>query len=316
MALARIITRSHQYSQQLALDLLARGYAVEIVSPDATPSGPADLELRVEAGGTESSDQVTQIRGQDKIGKSIEYLQRLKPMMTDLLRKWPASDGDAPGISDGFNFNAEADTGDMELPSADRQPSAKPTHLEEPVFTENAHLISPPRPQKSAPPSVSVFSITGEPMAWEESETGRGGRSEVWFWRAAVGFASMALLILVLGMALRRNPSPHSQASPALGPQAVAAKTQPAPAVNAPSATKNLAPVPAKAAVIPTAVPAATNAQKSKPSAVIRRAKVARSDDVEDGDTTITYFKSKSAEPARESSAKQVSGIKRYSDLD
>ena len=48
MALARIITRSHTCSRELALDLLARGYAVEIVSPDEIPENLADLELRVE----------------------------------------------------------------------------------------------------------------------------------------------------------------------------------------------------------------------------------------------------------------------------
>jgi hypothetical protein len=48
MALARIITRSHSCSRELALDLIARGYAVEIVSPDSIPDNLADLELRVE----------------------------------------------------------------------------------------------------------------------------------------------------------------------------------------------------------------------------------------------------------------------------
>jgi hypothetical protein len=48
MALARIITRSQPCSRQLALDLIARGYAVEIVSPDSIPDNLADLELRVE----------------------------------------------------------------------------------------------------------------------------------------------------------------------------------------------------------------------------------------------------------------------------
>src|SRR5258706_85490 len=48
MALARIITRSNPCSRQLALDLLGRGYAVEIVSPDSIPDNLADLELRVE----------------------------------------------------------------------------------------------------------------------------------------------------------------------------------------------------------------------------------------------------------------------------
>ena len=50
MAVARIITRSQTCSQELSLVLLARGYTVEIVSPDKVPDNIADLELRVEAG--------------------------------------------------------------------------------------------------------------------------------------------------------------------------------------------------------------------------------------------------------------------------
>ena len=50
MALARIITRSNAWSRELEFDLLARGYAVEIVSPDKIPDNIADLELRVDAG--------------------------------------------------------------------------------------------------------------------------------------------------------------------------------------------------------------------------------------------------------------------------
>jgi hypothetical protein len=49
MALARIITRSDICSRELALTLLDRGYAVEIVTPDDVPDNFADLELRVEA---------------------------------------------------------------------------------------------------------------------------------------------------------------------------------------------------------------------------------------------------------------------------
>lgn len=319
MALARIITRSHQYAQQLALDLLARGYAVEIVSPDATPSGPADLELRVVAGGAEAAGQVTEGREPDKKSRSIEYLQRLKPMMADLLRKWPTSEEKVSGKDAGFSFNAEQqETGDVELPSAADQPSAQhelsaqPTHIEEPVFADSARLISPPAPPKPASPSLSVFSITGEPIVWEESETERGNRSEVWFWRAAVGFASVALLILVLGMALRRSPATPAHTGSTAGTQTVAATAQPSPVKPTTPSPASLTPLPPKAAVIAATVPAGTNAPKAKASAVIRRTKSTQS---EEPDTTVTYFNTKAAEPPKENTAKQVSGIKRYSDM-
>ena len=50
MALARIITGSPAYSRELTPYLFARGYAVEVVSPDKIPDTVADLEIRVDAG--------------------------------------------------------------------------------------------------------------------------------------------------------------------------------------------------------------------------------------------------------------------------
>ena len=48
MPLARIYASSVEEAEPLRADLLARGYNVEVVFPDAEPSGPADLELRLE----------------------------------------------------------------------------------------------------------------------------------------------------------------------------------------------------------------------------------------------------------------------------
>ena len=48
MPLARIFASSVEEAEPLRADLLARGYNVEVVFPDAEPSGPADLELRLE----------------------------------------------------------------------------------------------------------------------------------------------------------------------------------------------------------------------------------------------------------------------------
>ena len=48
MSLARIITRSPENSGPLQDALLARGFTVETVSPDDTPSEAADLEIRLE----------------------------------------------------------------------------------------------------------------------------------------------------------------------------------------------------------------------------------------------------------------------------
>ena len=316
MALARIITRSHQYAQQLALDLLARGYAVEIVSPEAIPANPADLELRVEAAGTELQGQVTDIREQGK-SRSIEYLQRLKPMMADLLRKWPANEAKQVGSekSAEFNLNAESQySDDVELPLNQNQRQSEPAQMPspKPEFAESARHISPPSSQKPSSVANSIFSITGEPISWDESEPERSGSSEVWFWRAAVGFACMALLILVLGMALRKNPSAPAQAAAPVATQTMAATTQ-MQAAPKPSAA-SVEPLPVKAAVLPTVAPISMDA-KAKPPAALRRAKVGRNDDQVKGDTTVTYFNSKAAEPPK-ATTNQASGIKHYSDMD
>src|ERR1700732_3666451 len=88
MALARIITRSNPCSRQLALDLLGRGYAVEIVSPDSIPDNLADLELRVEEDpGNQLVASVEAHNGERSV--SLEFLHYLKAPMPDFIRRPP-----------------------------------------------------------------------------------------------------------------------------------------------------------------------------------------------------------------------------------
>jgi hypothetical protein len=77
MALARIITRSDTCSRELAFDLLGRGYAVEVVTPDSIPSHRADLELRVETG---TGDRLTAsvIARDGERSASLEFVRELK----------------------------------------------------------------------------------------------------------------------------------------------------------------------------------------------------------------------------------------------
>src|ERR1700687_4747461 len=88
MALARIITRSHLCSRELALDLIARGYAVEIVSPDSIPDNLADLELRVEEDpGNQLVASVEAHNGERSA--SLEFVHYLKAPMPDFIRRAP-----------------------------------------------------------------------------------------------------------------------------------------------------------------------------------------------------------------------------------
>ena len=120
MALARIITRSEVCSRELALDLLARGYAVEIVSPDKVPDNIADLELRVHTG---RGDQlIANVEAHDgERTASLEFVHHLKAPVADFMRR-PPELGDAVHFSgEPVGFNAEPGTEDMELHAEGQQ---------------------------------------------------------------------------------------------------------------------------------------------------------------------------------------------------
>ena len=86
MALARIITRSQTCSRELALVLLARGYAVEIVSPDKVPDNIADLELRVDAGS--ANELIANVEAHDgERTTSLEFVHHLKAPVADFERR-------------------------------------------------------------------------------------------------------------------------------------------------------------------------------------------------------------------------------------
>jgi hypothetical protein len=146
MALARIISRSHQCSRELALDLLARGYAVEIVSPDAIPDNLADLELRLEADNqNELAASVAAHGGGHQA--SLDFVHHLRAPMGDFLRRPPQT---SPTISypvQPVSFNAEPGiTGDVGLPSENWR-APEPARSEPESMSgveESARLIRPP----------------------------------------------------------------------------------------------------------------------------------------------------------------------------
>jgi hypothetical protein len=55
MPLARIITKHAEEALELAMQLRARGFQVETLSPDQTAEGPADLEIELDACGAEQA---------------------------------------------------------------------------------------------------------------------------------------------------------------------------------------------------------------------------------------------------------------------
>ena len=100
MALARIISSSRECARELAVNLLDRGYAVEIVSPDAIPEDVADLELRVESdipqlltGSVEANNGVR--------SAALQFMHHLKTPTPVFARRPPGS-GAPPAFSTGM----------------------------------------------------------------------------------------------------------------------------------------------------------------------------------------------------------------------
>jgi hypothetical protein len=161
MALARIITRSHMCSRQLAFDLIARGYAVEIVSPDSIPDNLADLELRVEE--DPGNQLVASVEAHNGARTAaLEFLHYLKAPMPDFIRRPPESDEAALLPKQPVSINAGHGTGEVELPAAAPQPVPKAVSQAATVLRdlkldaeldpeEGARLILPRDPLTSLP---------------------------------------------------------------------------------------------------------------------------------------------------------------------
>ena len=237
MALARIITRSQSCSRQLALDLIARGYAVEIVSPDSIPDNLADLELRVEEDpGNQLVASVEAHNGERTA--SLEFVHYLKAPMPDFIRRPPPEPHKEVHFPEPpVSFNAEQSDEDVELPADAPQqastavsPTAKildDSKLDreldpKPASVEGARLILQPDPLPSLPvdppgqDAVEV-STTARPMIAKQMiaklAIARTVREWEWrdipagwsFWRIALTVASAVLLALVLGFGMRRT---------------------------------------------------------------------------------------------------------------
>jgi hypothetical protein len=242
MALARIITRSRPCSRQLAFDLLARGYAVEIVSPDSIPDNLADLELRVEEDPGNQLVASVEARNGER-SASLEFVHYLKAPIPDFIRRPPPKpDKEVLFPEPPVRFDAEQSDEDVELPadapqpvSAAVSPTAKilddsklDTELDpKPDSVEGARLILQPDPLPSLPvdppghDAVEV-SATARPMIAKQMiakqmiarlAIARTVREWEWrdlpagwsFWRIALTVLSAVLLALVLGFGMRRT---------------------------------------------------------------------------------------------------------------
>ena len=322
MALARIISRSHQCARELALDLLARGYAVEIVSPDAIPDNLADLELRIEADAPNELTATVEARGGTHAA-SLDFVHHLKAPMGDFVRRPPETSQTVYFPAQPVSVNAEQGVAyDVELPSENwRAPEPARPKLEIlPDPEESARLIALPKqlPPPTKEPAKHVrrgVSITIH-RSNTKSEQNRMTRSGGWRWRAVMTLAAVIVVALVLGRGIRRGDAVSVPQDSQNGP----GKTATAPDTNL---LTNAEPEHAAApAAVPT--PAGKSEAKRAPiskepgtprvSAKVRKSRAARSrrrgDDLVARDTVTYLDRPASVVPARDPSRRRASSHK------
>ena len=238
MALARIITRSRPCSRQLAFDLLARGYAVEIVSPDSIPDNLADLELRVEEDPGNQLVASVEARNGER-SASLEFVHYLKAPMPDFIRRAPAEPHKVVHLPEQpVVLSVERSAEEVELP-ADAPPQVSTSVSQTAKILDDskldpelspeagAGLILQPDPMLSLPVdppghdavevstmarrmiakqmiarlTIAKLAIARTVREWEWRDIPAGWS----FWRIALTVASAVLLALVLGFGMRRT---------------------------------------------------------------------------------------------------------------
>jgi hypothetical protein len=320
MALARIITRSQQCSRELALDLLARGYAVEIVSPDKIPDNLADLELRVDAG--PGDRLIASVEAHDgERSASLEFVHHLKAPMMDFMRRHPEPVESLP-IPDQLSVDAEPAMEDVELHADAPQLIGETAFAEieiphdarvdtfegttELTSKENELLVSLPEPVPALPPEPMMHfaeraSPIDEPVAQPALEQATispttipqstasqptiirpipssrpPDRSAGWRWRAALTFASVVVLALVLGFGLRQTGKASARTSEAAPAEKVAAASSEVELWSAAGTGKD-AGKPAPFAVLPSAKSEGNSVQLQKEAKPPQAAQPAKS---------------------------------------
>lgn len=219
MALARIISHSPQCSQALAASLEERGYAVEIVSPDAIPGHPADLELRVET----SPDNVLTARVQANNGPrsaSLDFVHYLNPPMPDFRRRPEALE--QPPLPPPSSVLSPKPV------AVERAQTARPEQAPEPVclvpeapvvLAEVTPATSTPSPMPTAPPEparrswpevkivISRFRTNPNPNPRPGSRLKfkRVHRPVGWFWRVTATAAALLLAASLLSLGTLRH---------------------------------------------------------------------------------------------------------------
>jgi hypothetical protein len=229
MALARIITRSQACSRELALALLSRGYAVEILSPDKVPDNIADLELRVDAGpGDQLIANVEAHNGGHSA--SLDFVHHLKTPIVDFTRRPPKVGRAVNFSSEPVTFDAALRIEEAELPTEAPPPASGTIHPatgtllnrdfdpgidrkekeKEGVLLIAAPVLSPPPAQPPGYFAVKDAALPGPAMAQPRigpptQAARRRDPSAGWPRRVALTFAAMILVAVALGFSTHRT---------------------------------------------------------------------------------------------------------------
>jgi hypothetical protein len=216
MATARIISRSQLCSRELARELLARGYAVEIVSPDEIPAGLADLELRVDADTTDQLTATVEARNGGR-SASLEFVHHLTAPMGNFVRRPPETSEKVCFPDQPVNFNAEPGVAEDVEPPSENSRAPEPAreleilpHPEGPKLEvlpgkeDRARPITPPQlpmsaeePVKHVRPGMTItFHRSKRPrktsiasQVWAASRV--WGRSATQVWERTTGQVSV-----------------------------------------------------------------------------------------------------------------------------
>lgn len=221
MPMARIITRSETCGQQLALDLIARGYGVEIVTPDSVPDKFADLELRVE----ENSGKLVASVEAHNGGRSasLDFVHHLRAPLADFEPGTPES-VEVVYLSGGpVSLDAGASPKQLPLLAKVPTPGIKAASAGAPRLSAVRPKSDPPDPVPVDPFPVDpvpansgrsrlvetvavarthVASAKGPTMSPRQAV--RLNRPSAWQWRAALATAGMLAMAVVLALGIGR----------------------------------------------------------------------------------------------------------------
>jgi hypothetical protein len=341
MPIARIITSMPELSGGLVRDLNSRGFEVHIISPEQTPSGTADLEIRLEAISHPAGVEV-RASAIPASTTAVPELAASRPALPqpplqqqeDIWTMLASFDGDAATQDVTTDITAangnQAETGFQEViatmhalsensaqrsETAEDVPSGTPSSVTQrtanPVDREHVDSLSV---DPDLVPSMFNFSSSGENAEAEQESATSSNRSP---WRGSElrktnlrsrdsrsprVAAAAGCAVFVILMVLTFA---HSHAAPKAtnSPAQETRTTAPFHSVGPSAETVAQPTVPIKPAVLVTSV--------SSPSKAARRAPATETAIAED---TIVRYGSKKKTP--EASPKKPTAIRYYSDMD